>query len=127
MTEAGEGILPRYNFCIVTEAARKGWQLGIVSQYTLVYCDQVREIGKAVLQYNHCTYDTAQAGALGAGRAGAQACGTRGAGARHGVRHSVQGCAHGAATRLGSPAMTRPDPPTTRPCAGSLGAACVAG
>ena len=81
MTEAGEGSLSRYNFCTVTKAARKGWQLGIVSQYTLVYCDQVREIGKAILQYSHCTYDTAQAGALGAGRAGAQARGTRGAGA----------------------------------------------
>ena len=43
-----------------------------------LYCDQVREIGKAVLQYSHCTCDTAQA--LGVRALGVQAKASRGAG-----------------------------------------------
>ena len=31
-----------------------------------LYCDQVREIGKVVLQYSHCTCDMAQALGVGA-------------------------------------------------------------
>ena len=56
----------------------------------------------------------AGAGRRGAGRVGAQARDTGGAGARHGARHIAQGRARGAAirqpgaaTRLGSPATTR--------------------
>ena len=35
-----------------------GWGQ-IVSQYTRVYCDQVRETSRVVLQYSHCTCDMA--------------------------------------------------------------------
>ena len=94
----------------------------------------MREIGKAVLQYNHCTCDTAQA-------LGAQAR-ALGAGARHGAlrrrrarrrralgervrMHNVQRRTHGAAAWQPR-AATRPGgPATTRPSVRGLGAACA--
>ena len=87
-------------------------------------------MGRAVLQYSHCTSDTApKLGARGeqarrpghTGRkrarwrweAGARGCWD--AGAKHGRRAGRCDTAAGAATRPGGPATTRPDPPTTRP------------
>ena len=61
----------------MTEATRLGLyckRLGwgqFVSQYTLVYCDLgARDMGRAVLQYSHCTSNTARRrhGRAGAGR-----------------------------------------------------------
>ena len=46
-----------------------------------MYCDQVREIGKAVFQYSHCTCDTARALGERARRRAAQGVQAGGGGA----------------------------------------------
>ena len=73
--EKAIGIVLQYNCCIVIRSVLQqagGWGQ-IVSQYTRVYCDQVREISRAVLQYSHCTCDTALGWARGTCATGAGA------------------------------------------------------
>ena len=62
-----------------------------------MYCDQEREIRRAVLQYSHCTYDTA----LGAGQRAGRAAGARGAQQARGARSRRAGRAAGARARRG--------------------------
>ena len=110
-----------------------------------MYCDQVREIGKAVLQYSHCNCDTVKAlgagarhgarrrrraGALGARSARALgACGRWASGARparnSAQRHSARRYGHLAYDTARPGLRNDATVPTTWPRVRGLGSACA--
>ena len=85
-----------------------------------LYCDQVREIGKVVLQYSHCTCDTTRA--LGARAPRGAARGVQGSWAQRAGARARRLCA---AIRLARHPRHGAGQAATLPHARSLGVACA--